>query len=75
MNYSFAPMSALHLSDIFNMPVGAALAPESTVGRIELDSAFAWVFLKPVDLDARGGIVGIDVRANAALTVSTCGVG
>ena len=82
------------------MPVGVVLAPESTGGRIELDSAFAGV-LEPVVLDAgvlelvkldadfagvleldeldvafaRGGIVDIDVRANAAVSVSTCGVG
>ena len=82
------------------MPVGVALAPESTGGRIELDSAFAGV-LEPVVLDAgvlglvklgadfagvleldeldvafdRSGIVDIGVRANAAVSVATCGLG
>ena len=82
------------------MPVGVVLAPESTGGRIELDSAFAGV-LEPVVLDAgvlglvklgadfagvleldeldvafdRGGIVDIGVRANAAVSVATCGLG
>ena len=100
MNYSFVPMSAPHFSDIFSMPVGAALAPESTGGRIELDSAFAGV-LEPVVLDAgvlglvklgadfagvleldeldvafdRSGIVDIGVRAEAAVSVATCGLG
>ena len=82
------------------MPVGVVLAPESTGGRIELDSAFAGV-LEPVVLDAgvlglvmlgadfagvleldeldvafdRSGIVDIGVRANAAVSVATCGLG
>jgi len=64
MNYSFVPMSALHLSDIFSMPVGAALAPESTVELVELDAAFARVL-----------IVGLGVRANAADNVSFAGLG
>ena len=63
INYSFVPMSALHLSDMFSMPVGAALAPESTVELVELDAAFARVL-----------IVGLGVRANAAPIVSFAGL-
>ena len=77
MNYSFVPMSALHFSDIFSMPVGAALAPESTVELVELDAAFARV-LELVELDAafdRVIIVGWGVRANAAAIVSAAGLG
>ena len=44
---------------------------------VKLDADFAGVFEQDA-LDvvfARGGIVGIDVRANAAVSVSTCGLG
>ena len=58
------------------MPVGLALAPESTVELVALDAAFAPV-LELVELDAafaRAGS-GSRPRANAAASVSAVGLG